>query len=238
MIITLYSTILIIFLFNFYSFDDASTSWQIGFQDLATSYMDGISNFHNIIMFFIMVGLIFIFWLLFILYLVSKQLDINFLIEVFCFIFFSYLIGIFFFYQKITYCAESTEPFLDKFLEDLNNKSTDESGTLELDYEMNSRKSSISIEIEYNESTKINTASEKTVVESRPQSWWEWFFGSPKHTSPPDIVRTRESIKLEVGVAQLPPNKEKFGNPELPRSYKTYFNISKISEREEKWTKP
>jgi len=104
-----------------------------------------------------------------------------------------------------------------------------------LDYEMNSRKSSISIEIEYNESTKINTASEKTVVESRPQSWWEWFIGSPKHTSPPDIVRTRESIKLEVG---LPPNKEKLGNPELPRSYKTYFNISKISEREEKWTKP
>ena len=87
MIITLYSTILIIFLFNVYSFADASTSWQIGFQDPATPYMEGVLNFHNIIMFFIMVGLIFIFWLLFILYLVSKQLDINFLIEVFCFIF-------------------------------------------------------------------------------------------------------------------------------------------------------
>jgi len=61
MIITLYSTILIIFLFNVYSFADASTSWQIRFQDPATPYMEGILNFHNIIIFFIV---IFISWLL------------------------------------------------------------------------------------------------------------------------------------------------------------------------------
>ena len=64
MIITLYSTILIIFLFNVYSFADASTSWQIGFQDPATPYMEGILNFHNIIMFFIVGIVIFISWLL------------------------------------------------------------------------------------------------------------------------------------------------------------------------------
>ena len=65
MIITLYSTILIIFLFNVYSFADASTSWQIGFQDPATPYMEGILNFHNIIMFFIVAIVIFTSWLLF-----------------------------------------------------------------------------------------------------------------------------------------------------------------------------
>jgi len=62
MIITLYSTILIIFLFNFYSFTDASTSWQIGFQDPATPYTEGILNFHNII---IIAIVIFTSWLLF-----------------------------------------------------------------------------------------------------------------------------------------------------------------------------
>jgi len=65
MIITLYSTILIIFLFNFYSFADASISWQIGFQDPATPYMEGILNFHNIIMFFIVAIVILTSWLLF-----------------------------------------------------------------------------------------------------------------------------------------------------------------------------
>ena len=76
MIITLYSTILIIFLFNFYSFADASTSWQIGFQDPATPYIKGVLNFHNIIMFFIVMNVvIFIIWLFFKLY--SKELYSN-----------------------------------------------------------------------------------------------------------------------------------------------------------------
>ena len=78
MIITLYSTILIIFLFNVYSFADASTSWQIGFQDPATPYMKGILNFHNIIMFFIVAIVIFTSWLLFrCLTLYNKELHPN-----------------------------------------------------------------------------------------------------------------------------------------------------------------
>ena len=78
MIIALYSTILIIFLFNFYSFADASTSWQIGFKDPATSYMEGILNFHNIIMFFIVAIVIFTSWLIFrCLTLYNKELQPN-----------------------------------------------------------------------------------------------------------------------------------------------------------------
>ena len=66
--ITLYSIILIIFVFIYYFFAYESTSWQISVQDLTTPYMEGILNFHNIIMFFIVVSLIFVFWLLFKLY--------------------------------------------------------------------------------------------------------------------------------------------------------------------------
>ena len=53
MILALYNIILIIFLFNFYSFADAALNWQIGFQDPATPYMEGILTFHNTIMFFL-----------------------------------------------------------------------------------------------------------------------------------------------------------------------------------------
>jgi len=102
MIITLYSTILIIFLFNFYSFADASTSWQIGFQDPATPYMEGILNFHNIIMFFIVGIVIFISWLLFrCLTLYNKELHPNSenfthstLLEIIWFIFLAFVITI------------------------------------------------------------------------------------------------------------------------------------------------
>ena len=173
----------------------------------------------------------------------KQQPEINlfeFLIEGICFFLYFVgisLIGLLFFYQKTVDCAESVEPFLEQFLEDLNCENHNNSGLLKLDYEINSRKSSISIDIEIDESIKVNTNKEKSIVESRPQSWWEWFFGSPKHTSPPNIIRTRESIKLEVGVAQLPPNKEKLENLEQPRSYKSYFNLSKVTEREEEWIK-
>jgi len=74
MIITLYSTILIIFLFNLHFFDNASTNWPIELQD---PYMGGILNCHNIIMFFIIINiLIFIFLLLLRLY--NKKLYSSF----------------------------------------------------------------------------------------------------------------------------------------------------------------
>jgi len=74
MIITLYSTILIIFLFNLHFFDNASTNWPIELQD---PYMGGILNCHNIIMFFIIINiLIFIFLLLLRLY--NKKLYLSF----------------------------------------------------------------------------------------------------------------------------------------------------------------
>ena len=65
MILTFYSILLIIVLFSHYTLADASSSWQIGFQDPATPYMEGILNFNNTIMFFIVIIVIFTSWLLF-----------------------------------------------------------------------------------------------------------------------------------------------------------------------------
>jgi cytochrome c oxidase subunit 2 len=44
---------------------DAATPWQIGFQDPATPTMEGIINFHNDLMFFIVAISVFVMWLLF-----------------------------------------------------------------------------------------------------------------------------------------------------------------------------
>jgi cytochrome c oxidase subunit 2 len=44
---------------------DSPKNWQIGFQDPATPYMEGILNFHNSIMFFIIMIVFFVSWLLF-----------------------------------------------------------------------------------------------------------------------------------------------------------------------------
>ena len=57
--------LLALFFGTFLSFSDASTNWQLGFQDPATPYMEGITNFHNNIMFFIVLIVVFTSWLLF-----------------------------------------------------------------------------------------------------------------------------------------------------------------------------
>merc|ERR1711968_354411 len=45
-------------------FADASRPWQMDFQDPATPIMEGIINFHNHIMFFITVIVVFVSWLM------------------------------------------------------------------------------------------------------------------------------------------------------------------------------
>jgi cytochrome c oxidase subunit 2 len=53
---------------------DAATPWQIGFQDPATPTMEGIINFHNDLMFFIVAITAFVGWLLFrCIYLFSNE---------------------------------------------------------------------------------------------------------------------------------------------------------------------
>jgi len=44
---------------------DAPTAWQVGFQDPASPTMEGIINFHNDLMFFIVAIMVFVMWLLF-----------------------------------------------------------------------------------------------------------------------------------------------------------------------------
>lgn len=46
------------------TFCDAPVPWQLGFQDPATPIMEGIINFHNHIMFFMVAIVIFVSWLL------------------------------------------------------------------------------------------------------------------------------------------------------------------------------
>lgn len=60
------NTIILLFFFFFNSFLilDASTPWQISFQDPATPVMEGIINFHNDLMFVIILIIIFVLWLL------------------------------------------------------------------------------------------------------------------------------------------------------------------------------
>jgi cytochrome c oxidase subunit 2 len=49
------------FIFNsFYTLQDSSESWQLGFQDPATPVMEGIVNFHNDLMFFLIVITVFV----------------------------------------------------------------------------------------------------------------------------------------------------------------------------------
>jgi len=50
---------------TFLSYSDASSNWQLGFQDPSTPYMEGITSFHNNIMFFIVLIVVFTSWLLF-----------------------------------------------------------------------------------------------------------------------------------------------------------------------------
>jgi cytochrome c oxidase subunit 2 len=53
---------------------DAATPWQLGFQDPATPTMEGIINFHNDLMFFIVAITAFVGWLLFrCIYLFSNE---------------------------------------------------------------------------------------------------------------------------------------------------------------------
>lgn len=58
------SFIFILFSTNL-TFCDAAVPWQIGFQDPATPIMEGIINFHNHIMFFLVITGLFVCWLLF-----------------------------------------------------------------------------------------------------------------------------------------------------------------------------
>jgi cytochrome c oxidase subunit 2 len=43
---------------------DAASPWQLGFQDPATPVMEGIINFHNDLMFFIVILAIFVTYIL------------------------------------------------------------------------------------------------------------------------------------------------------------------------------
>jgi len=47
------------------TFCDAAVPWQLGFQDPATPIMEGIINFHNHIMFFLVIIGLFVCWLLY-----------------------------------------------------------------------------------------------------------------------------------------------------------------------------
>jgi cytochrome c oxidase subunit 2 len=78
-----FSIIIFVYLFEtLFSFADAPINWQFGFQDSATPYMEGIINFHNNVMFLIVMIVIFTSWLLFrCLYLYNK--DIHFVPEIF-----------------------------------------------------------------------------------------------------------------------------------------------------------
>lgn len=53
------------FLFFNLSFMDAARLWQIGLQDPATPVMEGIIDFHNHLMMFIVPIIVFVFWLLY-----------------------------------------------------------------------------------------------------------------------------------------------------------------------------
>lgn len=64
----MYNTLIAILSLFFFSsnitLNDASSPWQLGFQDPATPIMEGIINFHNHIMFFLVVIGFFVMWLL------------------------------------------------------------------------------------------------------------------------------------------------------------------------------
>lgn len=47
------------------SFLDMAEPWQLGFQDPATPVMEGIINFHNDLMFFLIVITVFVGWMMF-----------------------------------------------------------------------------------------------------------------------------------------------------------------------------
>ena len=49
---------------KFFSYSDAPESWQIGIQDPATPNMEGMINFHNYIMIFLISIGIFVLWML------------------------------------------------------------------------------------------------------------------------------------------------------------------------------
>ena len=51
-------------LFNITIYSDAAGPWQLGFQDPATPVMEGIINFHNDLMFFLIIIAIFVTFLL------------------------------------------------------------------------------------------------------------------------------------------------------------------------------
>jgi len=74
----LYKKILMlkIMLFNFFNITlcDAAESWQIGFQDPASPIMEGMINFHNYIMVFLISIGTFVLWML---YKVVNSFDEN-----------------------------------------------------------------------------------------------------------------------------------------------------------------
>ena len=63
----LYNNLLLgrIFLLVFNSEMDTASPWQYNFSDPATPIMEGIINFHNDLMFFIVAIIIFVVWVLF-----------------------------------------------------------------------------------------------------------------------------------------------------------------------------
>lgn len=61
----MFKYIFFFFCFFSYSFNDAPRSWQIYFQDPASPIMEGIINFHNHLMFFIILVFLLVCWVLF-----------------------------------------------------------------------------------------------------------------------------------------------------------------------------
>jgi cytochrome c oxidase subunit 2 len=59
-----HKSLIFFFLLRFITFLDAARPWQMTFQDPATPVMEGIINFHNHIMFFITIIVLFVSWLL------------------------------------------------------------------------------------------------------------------------------------------------------------------------------
>lgn len=55
--------ILFLFIFPFYSYNDAAEPWQLGFQDPATPVMQGIIDLHHDIIFFMIVVAVFVLWM-------------------------------------------------------------------------------------------------------------------------------------------------------------------------------
>ena len=61
------------------TFFDIVEQWQMGFQDSATPVMEGIITFHNDLMYFLIIIVIFVVWILFRIIFLFDEKKIQFL---------------------------------------------------------------------------------------------------------------------------------------------------------------